>query len=127
MFCILYMHVFGFFFFKQKTAYEMRISDWSSDVCSSDLGADDASNPGAAPSGAKGYQSSSPDEAAFVEALVNVMCPANELTPNGVDCGLATVIDRQLADGCRSGAARVIKDVIDNTPDRKSTRRNSSN
>src|SRR3546814_6673999 len=30
MFCI-------FFFFKQKTAYEMRISDWSSDVCSSDL------------------------------------------------------------------------------------------
>src|SRR3546814_2737665 len=29
-----------FFFFKQKTAYEMRISDWSSDVCSSDLGVD---------------------------------------------------------------------------------------
>src|SRR3546814_6881750 len=28
---------FMFFFFKQKTAYEMRISDWSSDVCSSDL------------------------------------------------------------------------------------------
>src|SRR3546814_5364358 len=27
----------AFFFFKQKTAYEMRISDWSSDVCSSDL------------------------------------------------------------------------------------------
>src|SRR3546814_2838378 len=31
-FCVLV-----FFFFKQKTAYEMRISDWSSDVCSSDL------------------------------------------------------------------------------------------
>src|SRR3546814_8677345 len=31
-----------FFFFKQKTAYEMRISDWSSDVCSSDLGEDAA-------------------------------------------------------------------------------------
>src|SRR3546814_17273695 len=29
--------VFRVFFFKQKTAYEMRISDWSSDVCSSDL------------------------------------------------------------------------------------------
>src|SRR3546814_4796135 len=29
---------FCFFFFKPKTAYEMRISDWSSDVCSSDLG-----------------------------------------------------------------------------------------
>src|SRR3546814_1543989 len=31
------MHMFSVFFFKQKTAYEMRISDWSSDVCSSDL------------------------------------------------------------------------------------------
>src|SRR3546814_1535585 len=31
------MDVCLFFFFKQKTAYEMRISDWSSDVCSSDL------------------------------------------------------------------------------------------
>src|SRR3546814_4553663 len=30
-------HFLVFFFFKQKTAYEMRISDWSSDVCSSDL------------------------------------------------------------------------------------------
>src|SRR3546814_3948403 len=34
---MLYLLVFVFFFFKQKTAYEMRISDWSSDVCSSDL------------------------------------------------------------------------------------------
>src|SRR3546814_17625574 len=34
----LYSYLFLlFFFFKQKTAYEMRISDWSSDVCSSDL------------------------------------------------------------------------------------------
>src|SRR3546814_1518141 len=32
--CVVYV---VFFFFKQKTAYEMRISDWSSDVCSSDL------------------------------------------------------------------------------------------
>src|SRR3546814_6962149 len=31
------LYIFLFFFFKQKTAYEMRISDWSSDVCSSDL------------------------------------------------------------------------------------------
>src|SRR3546814_14657293 len=34
---LCYPHVFVFFFFKQKTAYERRISDWSSDVCSSDL------------------------------------------------------------------------------------------
>src|SRR3546814_722750 len=35
MLCLLLLFIF--FFFKQKTAYEMRISDWSSDVCSSDL------------------------------------------------------------------------------------------
>src|SRR3546814_4134210 len=34
--CIVFVF-FCFFFFKQKTAYEMRISDWSSGVCSSDL------------------------------------------------------------------------------------------
>src|SRR3546814_19990206 len=34
VFCLYFIVVF---FFKQKTAYEMRISDWSSDVCSSDL------------------------------------------------------------------------------------------
>src|SRR3546814_18808002 len=34
---MLFVILFCFFFFKQKTAYEMRISDWSSDVCSSDL------------------------------------------------------------------------------------------
>src|SRR3546814_7856388 len=38
LFCLArVLVVFCFFFFKQKTAYEMRISDWSSDVCSSDL------------------------------------------------------------------------------------------
>src|SRR3546814_1504989 len=35
--CVIRVYYFCFFFFKQKTAYEMRISDWSSDVCSSDL------------------------------------------------------------------------------------------
>src|SRR3546814_3717775 len=34
---ICFAFIIFFFFFKQKTAYEMRISDWSSDVCSSDL------------------------------------------------------------------------------------------
>src|SRR3546814_13803167 len=34
---VVYISLLAFFFFKQKTAYEMRISDWSSDVCSSDL------------------------------------------------------------------------------------------
>src|SRR3546814_5511130 len=37
--CLFYLYIYFMFlfFFKQKTAYEMRISDWSSDVCSSDL------------------------------------------------------------------------------------------
>src|SRR3546814_9929088 len=35
--CVTVFLVLSVFFFKQKTAYEMRISDWSSDVCSSDL------------------------------------------------------------------------------------------
>src|SRR3546814_11355809 len=46
------MYCCYFFFFKQKTAYEMRISDWSSDVCSSDL---NAASPGA--SCARGFWS----------------------------------------------------------------------
>src|SRR3546814_13494585 len=37
LFVCLVSCIVGCFFFKQKTAYEMRISDWSSDVCSSDL------------------------------------------------------------------------------------------
>src|SRR3546814_11510436 len=37
MMCLSVLAVFFVFVFKQKTAYEMRISDWSSDVCSSDL------------------------------------------------------------------------------------------
>src|SRR3546814_10300684 len=37
LFILTFVFVSFFFFFKQKTAYEMRISDWSSDVCSSDL------------------------------------------------------------------------------------------
>src|SRR3546814_7831874 len=42
--------IWFFFFFKQKTAYEMRISDWSSDVCSSDLAI------GAIGGGIRGYE-----------------------------------------------------------------------
>src|SRR3546814_11234678 len=46
-----------FFFFKQKTAYEMRISDWSSDVCSSDLAQRGRASQGLSPAGiAYGYR-----------------------------------------------------------------------
>jgi gluconate 2-dehydrogenase gamma chain len=53
-----------------------------------------------------GYTSFSADEAAFVENLVNVMCPADQYTPNGVDCGLAIYIDRQLAGAYGQGYGR---------------------
>lgn len=53
-----------------------------------------------------GYQSFSPGEAAFVEALVNIMCPADSYSPAGVDCGLAVYIDRQLAGSFGQGDRR---------------------
>ena len=53
-----------------------------------------------------GYIYFGPEEAAFVETLVNIMCPADEFTPNGVDCGLNIFIDRQLAGEFGRGAKR---------------------
>src|SRR3546814_6923639 len=64
--CLLLFRCYVVFFFKQKTAYEMRISDWSSDVCSSDLAGDDA------------------ERAAVVAALRNLqiaVVPRRELEP----------------------------------------------
>jgi len=55
------------------------------------------------------YQSLSPDEAAFIEALVNVLCPADEYSPGGVDCGLATYIDHQLAGPYGKGDGRYLR------------------
>ncbi|MCE4556836.1 gluconate 2-dehydrogenase subunit 3 family protein [Pelomonas cellulosilytica] len=68
-----------------------------------------ASQPVALPAPAAGYVCLSQDEAAFVEAIVNVMCPADEYTPNGVDCGLAVYIDRQLAGDFGRGARRYMR------------------
>lgn len=55
--------------------------------------------PGAAPPAAApaSYLSLSPAEAAFTEAMVDIMCPADALTPRGTECGVAAFIDRQLA------------------------------
>ncbi|MGC1389256.1 MAG: gluconate 2-dehydrogenase subunit 3 family protein [Steroidobacteraceae bacterium] len=55
------------------------------------------------------YQSLGPDEATFIETLVNVMCPADEYSPNGVDCGIATYIDRQLAGPYGKGDGRYLQ------------------
>jgi len=51
----------------------------------------------ATPPPSPGYTFFGPDEVTFVEAMMNVMCPADSLTPNGTDCGLSIFIDRQLA------------------------------
>src|SRR3546814_3486803 len=55
--------VSDFFFFKQKTAYEMRISDWSSDVCSSDLDIENKRRPDLA-------ASSDPDDASVSRSSI---------------------------------------------------------
>src|SRR3546814_8556813 len=84
---VLDLYFLSFFFFKQKTAYEMRISDWSSDVCSSDLGALHR----AARAGASGRLSRGRPGAA-------------ESGADGRDAH-----DREGADGARGGVAAVAR------------------
>jgi gluconate 2-dehydrogenase alpha chain len=75
-----------------------------------DAAAATAPVPAAAPDAASvPYQSLSPDEATFIEALVNVMCPADEYSPNGADCGIAAYIDRQLAGPYGKGDGRYLQ------------------
>jgi len=67
----------------------------SAAAVSSSAGTTDAPEVGSTAHSA--YLSLSPLEGASVEALVNVMCPADALTPNGTSCGLHLYIDRQMA------------------------------
>src|SRR3546814_2832022 len=70
MFCLSVCNCFfGFFFFKQKTAYDMRISDWSSDVCSSDLGTPPDEDKGCELIGKSDLASLTADTVALVGAL----------------------------------------------------------
>jgi gluconate 2-dehydrogenase gamma chain len=55
------------------------------------------------PSAPAGYIFLKPAEAAFVEAVANHMIPADELTPSGVDLGIAVYVDRALASGWGKG------------------------
>ena len=57
----------------------------------------------AAASDVRGYEFFNLDEAAFIEALVDHMVPADELTPKGTDLGIAVYIDRALAGGWGKG------------------------
>src|SRR3546814_5551440 len=112
----------GVFFFKQKTAYEVRISDWSSDVCSSDLlevqrhrlVVDDlVAEP------ARGAP-------AYVEALHPVAFPTPEAEGEGtvVEPRLRLIFGDEFLDRGRAVGALIIG--LRHDPDRKSTRLNSS-
>ncbi len=67
-----------------------------------------SAKPGAAPA-PTGYRWLKPSEQGFVEALVNHMCPADNLTPNGVDMGLATYFDQALGGEWGQGARLYMK------------------
>jgi gluconate 2-dehydrogenase gamma chain len=60
--------------------------------------------PGASAATAPGYMFLTPDEAAFIEAVVDHMIPADAFTPKGTDLGLHVYIDRALASGWGKGA-----------------------
>src|SRR3546814_1111263 len=76
----MYMVAVGgcFFFFKQKTAYEMRISDWSSDVCSSDLLARSGADVAAVVSFHGGLATDDPMLAKHIKARVLAMNGADD-------------------------------------------------
>src|SRR3546814_5342982 len=76
----------GVFFFKQKTAYEMRISDWSSDVCSSDLG-----------DGAFAHEIMGGDAAGVVARQRQRDCAAGTLAGTSDECNLAAQVERVVA------------------------------
>src|SRR3546814_7372864 len=100
---------FVLFFFKQKTAYEMRISDWSSDVCSSDLAV--ASSPG------KDVAAVALGVSDAVATPVPPPVPSPESATDEASDGLAPGdMEHDVAD---SG-------IADGPLDRKSTRLNSS-
>src|SRR3546814_6691982 len=96
---VVYYDVFFCFFFKQKTAYEMRISDWSSDVCSSDLIPVSQTAPGT-----------------DVDTLLNAAEPTIEQTDVASINGVLAGADRTLA-----GRGQQVRDVFTDLADLAST------
>src|SRR3546814_6337958 len=115
------------FFFKQKTAYEMRISDWSSDVCSSDLGC--------IPSKALLHASELYEEAAHgtlakwgvktgkVELDLGAMHDTRLEAIKGLTGGIEFLFKKNKVEWLKGHAAFTGKNSVE---DRKSTRLNSS-
>src|SRR3546814_8209616 len=124
MFCSL-------FFFKQKTAYEMRISDWSSDVCSSDLGDPESiealdywvslvRDQKASPIGLNGADADKLFQTG--KAAIEIVGPW--MTTGFDEAGLNYGLAKPFAG---PSAENVLADVVSmGLPDRKSTRLNSS-
>src|SRR3546814_9976311 len=114
-----------FLFFKQKTAYEMRISDWSSDVCSSDLVRANKS----------AHLYDYDDLMAVVRPGLEGICLSMPMGPEDVALCAAIVAEAEDRNGVASGSVRLLPAL--ETPrslqlayeiaqDRKSTRLNSS-
>src|SRR3546814_7885245 len=88
------MSVMFFFFFKQKTAYEMRISDWSSDVCSSDLieGSPGGASGGPAGTSTRGRTNATWESSSVASALSS---GAAQPVPNSVSANSSDRRDRK--------------------------------
>src|SRR3546814_16469363 len=108
---IMYFFYIFIFFFKQKTAYEMRISDWSSDVCSSDLPAPTVGGEGGGDGDAEFILRAAGNpaaefEAAAGEGIEHVEAAARGAQPRkGVDAAVVAGQDGKLGAAIGSGIA----------------------
>src|SRR3546814_10494096 len=119
-----------FFFFKQKTAYEMRISDWSSDVCSSDL-------QGRKSFAVFGQADWRPIDQLTLTGGIRYTTESSDYSgstidanPYGITTGiglpLPVIFDNDFSDDNISGRVSAKFDITPSLSDRKSTRLNSS-
>src|SRR3546814_2122408 len=97
------------FFFKQKTAYEMRISDWSSDVCSSDLKTGKEQGPEGC---AGGYVMASYVEEQVLDWLRDLAGEVDTARLAALAAGARQVVVRSEAERLRSEERRVGKECV---------------
>src|SRR3546814_5499271 len=115
-----------FFFFKQKTAYEMRISDWSSDVCSSDLDRLGRRADGVELRAAIDDEEVEAARSEHHHARIDRERHALAAHRSAVAADIGAHIDAADQRIDRAGALGDVEIVVDAAGDRKSTRLNSS-
>src|SRR3546814_3740892 len=117
-----------FFVFKQKTAYEMRISDWSSDVCSSDLVTGDDIDMPAAVIALQVLRPVAPEPFVIARQALAIRRVADQPPGIGRSCNFSGIADFETDGvGGQPGALQVGCGSFDGAGiDRKSTRLNSS-